>query len=458
MGKIIIFDQHVEDVLQTLSKKDTFETGLLIGQSTTQKDIVIHVCTTPAQEVCRPAAKSVSPEKEQKKGKQTQKKQKPENKLDENWICQHAKQVARMLPGGLAVLGVFIIANQEELNDLQPTLRQVLFSVYKILLGNEKYSVETESKEKILLQICAITQKPVCRTFDISDYKSVARPAEWKCHSGVLLWHRLDTLLNLDFQILVDNDRSTQSLLRQMKTGLIPFFDSVHQMIALINGNLRNEDELLYPSVEGKKGKRSSTKPTTQQSFKVDLLLPLKLNNNGLCDPKIRSCCAAMDVTGMIQCRGYVHSKGTVKEAIQFLKQDIIRSITSRCEIQCEDLLLIDEEQQDPSIVHELPRRVFAPLPQSDLSVCDYLFHGDSAIDSLDAFQELLNLKLTEDDVEVTVEKTPDTRQLFKPQVNEIATTESKQSSSILSTIMPYVSAIMAVLAIGISYFAFRES
>lgn len=31
---------------------------------------------------------------------------------------------------------------------------------------------------------------------------------------------------------------------------------------------------------------------------------------------------------------------------LKALKQDIVRSITARCEIHCEDLLLIEEEQK----------------------------------------------------------------------------------------------------------------
>lgn len=61
----------------------------------------------------------------------------------------------------------------------------------------------------------------------------------------------------------------------------------------------------------------------------------------------------------------------------------------------------------DPVVIHELPRRVFAPLPQADLCVCDYQFHSDTAVDSLDAFKELLNLELTEQDIDTSCEVSP---------------------------------------------------
>lgn len=61
----------------------------------------------------------------------------------------------------------------------------------------------------------------------------------------------------------------------------------------------------------------------------------------------------------------------------------------------------------DPLVVHELPRRVFASLPQTDICVCDYQFHSDTASDSLDAFKELLDLELSEQDIDTSCEISP---------------------------------------------------
>lgn len=393
-------------------------------------------------------------EKEQKKGKQIKKKPEIENVLNENWMCQHAKQVTRMLPGGLDILGIFVIAGQDELNRLQPILRQILFAIFKMLNKDQKLTICNESTEKILLQIASVTQKFVCRTFDVSDYKSSAKPAEWKQFSGILQWHKLESKFNLDFRIPVDEKRVTQSLLKQIEVGLIPFFDTTSKAIAMINGKLREEEELLDPSMEGKKGKHSNK--SSQQCFTIDLFLPLHIKNDEK-DPKIIECSAIMTVKGTIQCCAYVHVKGTVKEAIQAIKHDIIRSMTSRCEIQCEDLLLIDEEQQDPQVVHELPRRVFASLPQGNLTVCDYLFHGDSARDSLEAFQELLSLNLKDDDIEMNFEKTPDTLQLFQPETIQSGYSETIENTKTKNILYPILGAAMGLLAIGVSYFLSQE-
>ncbi|XP_023220949.1 protein odr-4 homolog isoform X1 [Centruroides sculpturatus] len=453
MGKTVTFDEHVHNAICSLTKSNSFKTGLLIGQSTLQKDIVVHICTTPSQDEV--AVKDSDKEKDSKKGKQVKKKPEIQDELNENWICQHAKQVTRMLPGGLDILGIFVIAGQDELNKLQHNLRQILFAIFKVLSKDQKLSLCHENTEKILLQIATFAQKFVCRTFDVSDYKSSAKPAEWKQFSGVFQWHKLECKFNLDFRIPVDKNKITHSLLKQIEIGLLPFFNTTSRAAALVNGKFRKDEELLDPSMEGKKGKHSNK--SSQQYFALDLFLPLHLNNSDDKDPQILECSAAMTVKGTIQCRAYIHNKGTVKEAIQVLKHDIIRSMTSRCEIQCEDLLLIDEEQQDPHVVHELPRRVFASLPQGNLSVCDYLFHGDSASDSLEAFQELLGLNLSEDDVEMNFEKTPDTLQLFQPETIQSGYSETTEKTKTRNILYPIVGAAVAVLAFGVTYFLSQE-
>jgi len=162
-----------------------------------------------------------------------------------------------------------------------------------------------------------------------------------------------------------------------------------------------------------------------------------------------------MTFKGAVQCRAYIHSKATVREAINALKQDIVRSVTARCEIHCEDLLLIEEEQKDPVVVHELPRRVFAPLPQADVCVCDYQFHSETAVDSLDAFKELLNLDLTEQDIDTSCEVSPTTSTLILPEVAEDRLSEFGDIAANPSRnkCIPIAGAIITVVIAAFSYF-----
>jgi hypothetical protein len=91
------------------------------------------------------------------------------------------------------------------------------------------------------------------------------------------------------------------------------------------------------------------------------------------------------------------------------IKQDILRSLTTRIEMHCESL--IEEEHSEneegcSKIYHEVPRRVFARLLGSKLLVSDYLFPGEGQKDSVITFRDILTLRLeSESDIIMTMEK-----------------------------------------------------
>ncbi|KAG8013851.1 Dihydropyrimidine dehydrogenase [NADP(+)] [Nibea albiflora] len=99
MGRGYIVEDAVEGYLSNLCEQQAAPvTGLLIGQSSAQRDFVIMATRTPQKEESTSA-------------------------LDKEWVTEHARQVSRMLPGGLSVLGVFIITDTDA-KDTLTTLRQ----------------------------------------------------------------------------------------------------------------------------------------------------------------------------------------------------------------------------------------------------------------------------------------------------------------------------------------------
>ncbi|XP_013781013.1 protein odr-4 homolog [Limulus polyphemus] len=457
MGRLLFYDDHVKDLINNMIKEKNHKIGLVFGQNTLEKDFVVHLTEVPAKEKEEEIGTEQNSE-ELKSSKNTTKKRETDE-LDEAWISQHGKQVTRMLPGGLEVLGIFFISPVETYINLQPKLRQILFALNKALSRDLRFNISSDSLERILLHICPITNKITSRTFDVSDYKSTAKPADFKYQSSPFRWHRLNSRYTIDAWIPVSKDQYKQNLLKQIHSGLSPSYIAVINATALIDREMREDRDLLDPAGEKKKGKQRSKEQSAQKSFDVDLFLSLLTNNNNLKEVEPIDCVASMVVKGTIQCRGYVHSKATVADAIRAVKQDIIRSLMARCEIQCEDLLLIEEEQNDPSVVHELPRRVFAPLSQSELTVCDYLFQGDSAGDCLNAFQDLLGLNIAENEVEMDCECAPISLQNYDADVEErLSDAEELVTTGAKNLIVPVISAAVAALAAGLSYLLLQDT
>ncbi|POI31212.1 hypothetical protein CIB84_005037, partial [Bambusicola thoracicus] len=109
MGRTYFVEEAVGQYLSDLSVKfKPYVTGLLIGQCSPQRDYIIRAARTP-------------PKEEQKEGNTSPSKL---DSIDEEWFTAHASQISRMLPGGLLVLGVFIIATPELSKDSQNALRR----------------------------------------------------------------------------------------------------------------------------------------------------------------------------------------------------------------------------------------------------------------------------------------------------------------------------------------------
>lgn len=118
MGRTVAYDDHVQKLIcELVQVKNSLTVGMVIGQSTQQRDIVVHIANTPKKD-------DEEPQKEGD-GKQSHKSLGVQADIEESWICQHAKQVTRMLPGGMDVLGLFAVGTPEELAAAQPKLRQV---------------------------------------------------------------------------------------------------------------------------------------------------------------------------------------------------------------------------------------------------------------------------------------------------------------------------------------------
>ncbi|KAB1258620.1 Protein odr-4-like protein [Camelus dromedarius] len=146
MGRTYIVEETVGQYLSNIDLQGkSFVSGLLIGQCSSQKDYVILATRTPPKE-----EQSESPKHSKAKL----------DNLDEEWATEHANQVSRMLPGGLLLLGVFIITTLEMGNEFQNTLRRLVFAVEKSMNKKRLWNfTEEEVSERVTLHICSSTKK-----------------------------------------------------------------------------------------------------------------------------------------------------------------------------------------------------------------------------------------------------------------------------------------------------------
>uniref|UniRef100_H0VNM5 Protein odr-4 homolog n=1 Tax=Cavia porcellus TaxID=10141 RepID=H0VNM5_CAVPO len=422
MGRTYIVDETVGQYLSNINLPGkSFVSGLLIGQSSSQKDYVILATRTPPKE------------------EQNENLKHPKTKLDsldEEWATEHALQVSKMLPGGLLVLGVFIITTLELADDLQNALRRLIYAVEKCMDRKRLWNfTEEEVSERVILHICSSTKKISCRTYDVRDPKSSPRPADWKYQNRLSTsWLSLECTVHIDIHIPLSTTSVSYTLEKITK----------------------------------KKSKGHTQAPN--HSFDVRVLTQLLLNSDHRSTATVQICSGSVNLKGDVKCRAYIHSnKPKVKDAVQAMKRDILNTVADRCEILFDDLHLneVPEKQDSEKEFHILPHRVFVPIPGSTVMLCDYKFGDESAEEIKDHFIEMLDQVIQIEHLEIVEEiNTACMSSTLNSEASLNNTEDEQPEQPIKTTVMLKIQQnigmiaafAVAVLAVGISFHYFSDS
>ncbi|XP_030428536.1 protein odr-4 homolog isoform X3 [Gopherus evgoodei] len=367
MGRSYFVEEAVGQYLSDFSTKPkACVTGLLIGQCSPQRDYVILAIRTP-------------PRGEQNESNKNYPKLAD---IDEEWVTGHASQLSRMLPGGLLVLGVFIVAAPELAKDIQNALRKLVFSVEKSIGKKRLWNfAEEEVSDRVALHLCSATKKILCRTYDMQDPKSSAKPADWKYQSGLsAFWLSLECTINVNIHIPLSATSVNYELEKNTRNGLTRWAKQIEEGVFLINGQAKDDDAEL---LEGQKKSSRGNIQHSIQPFDVKVLTQLAL------------------------------------------KRDIINTLSDRCEILFEDLLINEapEKKNSEREYHALPHRAFASIAGSNVMLCDYKFGDETAGEIQERFFEMLDqvvhgeaIHIAEEinivDINPPVDNTDDTQQM----------------------------------------------
>ncbi|XP_060800273.1 protein odr-4 homolog isoform X3 [Neoarius graeffei] len=382
MGRGYIVEECVEKYLTNLSvAAGSCEIGLFIGQCSAQRDFVVLAVLTPHRNTEGATESQTAPSSL--------------DSIDVEWVAEHARQVSRMLPGGMSVLGLFLVAPPEVSKEAQNTLKKLVFAVDKSISKSRLWEPsEDDVTDRITLHICSKTRKAVCKTFDVKDPKCSAKPADWRYQSGISsLWPLITCNVRLDLQIPVTSENVDKSI----KDGLRMWAKQIDAALCLINGKAVTDDSELLS------GLKKSTKASQQQAIRAQILVSADTDADQMSSAVVQECSGSVCVRGAVHCRAYIHTnKPKTKHAAQALKRDVVNTVFSRVEMLLEDLLM--SEKDLASGQQDLPRRVFAPLSSSGLSVCDYIFPDENTADVAERFKEMLGCDLAEGDVDASME------------------------------------------------------
>ncbi|XP_073438648.1 protein odr-4 homolog isoform X1 [Dendrobates tinctorius] len=378
MGRSYYVDEAVEKYFtKIIPGVKSYATGLLVGHSSLQRDYVILAVQTP---------------KKEDQDEVPKKRSGPSilDEVDEEWVSIHASQVNRMLPGGLLVIGVFLITSPELSKDAQSTLRKLIFAVDKTSRKNRLWSLsENDVTDRAAVHVCSASRKNTCRTFDVSDPKSTAKPADWKCQNAPSSWLTIDCNVHVDLTIPLSSAATYQEKQRCTRQGLAQWAKELENAIVFFNGQVKDPDGDL---IEEQKKSRSVAH-CSPQSISANIVVTSNSTNRSTA--LVQACKSSLRIQGVVKCRGHVSiNKPKVRDALQAIKRDLLNTISDRCEIMFEDVILNGSQPESEKELCPLPQRLFVPLPGSTIMLCDYIF-GDETEDDLQCrFLEMLDLEV----------------------------------------------------------------
>ena len=360
----------------------TFETGLLLAQVGGKADALLRFVPTP----------------EQDDGK-------PPSAVDASWMLEHAAQVARMLPGGIAVLGCYVFATNAKLAKVEAALQPMLATLAKRL------DPSVAERQSLLLLLPSDAKKTTCRALPAGaarlqpmELKSLNAPPPLVCLCA-------DWSVDVPLTLKAAPDAATQR--SQLTSQLKPHADLLTEGLATVGGSFPSPSQLvsqllpascgsldkphrvaLYASAPGPLPRAARKGAGDEEDDEED-------GEEEADDDDDEA--AMTRLVGTIHGRCFVSPKDDAAAAVSCLKRDLISSLNARVSLFFEQLDEEDDEEDGPAAgalavdesgTHALPRRAHVKVAGVPFSVCDYLAADDEPSDCAERLNALLSIDM----------------------------------------------------------------
>ncbi|XP_018848697.2 protein odr-4 homolog [Juglans regia] len=359
------------------------QVGLVIGKisSPLERGFVFDLVPTPPNDAGEPASSLLETVKDEKKKGPKPKSQaadSPSLFIDDDWVAEHARQVARMLVGGMKVVGIYIWVTNDVFKNSTIMLSQSIKGV-----AEATPLLQTDREERLLIHISYSPIRWTCRscTWTSNTTSSSLQPCDFKMGRVLTSLQTFKCTYNFNLRLLVCHESASnlQTLSDILCQGISHHAKELKDAKAVIDGNLVVNDE-----------------PCTLDGVhEVELLLPFMKDTYA-------EACSRKDALGVLVFSGsvcafaYLNSKEAISQAVSDIKGDIITSLQSRLDIICDEAYGdvwpkddISPEASDGTstdkpvsqlVLHLLrkecslsfPRRVFVPW-LAGTYICDYL-------------------------------------------------------------------------------------
>ncbi|XP_052134840.1 uncharacterized protein LOC127753394 [Oryza glaberrima] len=361
------------------------QVGLVVGKLSASSDraLAYSLIPTPPTDSGAPACSLLRAAPNPKAAKAASSDASSSLDFDVDWVAEHARQVSRMLLGGMTVIGIYIWASEASFKATSPAvLSQVLRAVSQVapLYG-------TGVDERLLIHISYSPRRWACRICDMSSGR--LRPCDFKYTKLLASLQTFRCTYNFEIRLPVVQAEPFKKVISKAISHLTK---QVQNAKALIDGVLFLDD--MDNTLEG--------------PHNVEFLVPFK-NNLPAEECSLEGVAGLLLFAGSVSALAYLGPKESIAEVISDLKLDIITSLRSRLDI------ILDEADDDSTtnnlenslsqkatqvVFHELrvpysfsfPRRILIPWLAGSY-ICDYLQQSETTEDAMERCKEVMSLE-----------------------------------------------------------------
>lgn len=386
------------------------QVGLVIGKlsSSLDRGFVFSLIPTPPNDEGRPACSLVEPIKDdRRKGAKQSKSQGSSDSssvvIDKDWVAEHARQVSKMLVGGIRVIGIYVWASESAFKNSTVELCQTI----KGVAGAAPPLLGTDTEERLLIHISYSPRRWTCRNCVLASNitSSSLKPCDFKMGKVLSSLQKFRCTYNFNLRLPVSREKTfdAQKLGDVLRSGISVIAKELRSARAIVDGNLVTNDE-----------------PCTSEGFHdVELLQPF-MNDTCSEASSLENVAGILLFSGSVCSFAFLSSKESILQAIADIKADIITSLQSRLDIILDeadaDLSQSDNSgrESSPDIQTEnhisqvdlqslrkptglsFPRRVFAPWLAGTF-ICDYLQPSETLEVLKDHCAELMSMEVLTD-------------------------------------------------------------
>lgn len=444
------------------------QVGLLIGKNWGSRPYILQLAPTP----CQDGVQAVSCQQSRDKFSSST------LQIDRDWVIEHAAQVLDMLPGGLGVIGLYILCPATSLAASSGIVLSVLKGLQAELPG--------ERLELVQLHIDSITARLVAKEYT-GGLTGALKPCEIKPSN--LLGSSLTVTCRLDVSLLVHLTNPNQRLFTSLSASAERFLQHrIQQAVPLLNGKLYREDATMMDLAPTSTGRGEGIfQGGTGAIISAELLKPpshalqgeqqVKGDRGGMLQQGkgVKDVYGRLQLVGQLDCRAFLHRWDSASAAVDAIKQDASRTLRARIRMLAElaeqggedltgeqagaehcqnhrnpipELQLLQQVKNGAHLQLQLPRRVFAAGGKGAIMFSDHLFTEEDDRTVLCRCKDLLGLK--QDELRVVESNELSAQQSFKQAQAVSSSVATSSSLQYMLMVTGAVTVFLLALVLGL--------